>query len=362
MSLAIRRASLTEDRQQMVDLFVRNFDNDAPEEAYKRGFDWHWTLNPAGPGRTWLIYERSSNRVVGTTSVFPRIIHVDGKQVTAGQVMCFAVEASHRSLGPAVLLQRATLEPVDSGEFAFCYDCPPHDEGMSTFVRMGMQANCEIVRYALPLRSDEWLENKLGTGIWTKPVVAATNMFFAMRMARRPAPGLEISLFNGRFGDEFSHLDRMVSSSGMIRAGRSKEFLNWRYKDNPSQNETLADGTVTDFRTLVARRGGELVAFIVFLTESRSRVRILDLFGSELARAGRGLLEAMIEICRREQAQSLYGNAAPESELGVLLKSAGFRPRERNARVVAYEKPGGKNGKGLLPGLHWAFGQVELFL
>jgi len=356
MSLAIRRASLAEDRQQMLELFERCFGGN----NYDRRFDWHWTLNPAGMGWTWLIYEPGNHRVVGTTTVFPRLMYVDGNQVTAGQVMFFAVDAGHRSLGPAVMLQRATFGPVDSGDLAFCYDCPPHDEGMSTFDRIGMRPNCEMVRYALPLRSDEFFERRLGKRAWTKPLVVTANMLFEMRGRKRQISGLEICEFDERFGDEFSHLDRMVSKSGAIRANRSAEILNWRFRDDPACTEHLRDANKLRYQTLVARRGGELVAFIIFEWESNSRVLIVDLFGSRLADVGLSLLEATTEVCRSQSAQCLNVYCVPDSELSGLLRRTGFRQRERTARVVAYDGSNGRKGKHLTPGLSWAFSQVEL--
>ena len=357
MSLAVRRASLTRDRPLMLDLFQRHFGDN-----HERRFEWSWMLNPAGVGWTWLIYERGSDSAVGTTSLFPRQIYADGKQVRAGQVMFFAVDEGHRSLGPAVMLQRATFGPVDSGELDFCYDCPPHDEGMSTFFRLGMRPNCEMVRYALPLRSDEHFEKWLGKSLWAKPLIATTNLLLGMRVAQRRTRGLEISLFEQRFGDEFSHLDRKVSTSGVIRASRSAEILNWRLWDAPYHRRASQNGNIGRYRTPIARRAGELLAFIVLLRETESRVLIVDLFGDQLAEAGISLLEATIEVCRKENAQCLYAYCVPDSELSRLLEGTGFRRRERTARVVAYEKPYGRNGRHLAPGIRWAFSQVELFI
>lgn len=356
MSLAIRRACVTEDRQRMLELFQRYWGGD----NYRRRFDWFWMLNPAGVGWTWLIYERSNERVVGTTTLFPRLMCVDGRQLRAGQVMFFGLDASHRSLGPAVMLQRATFEPVDSGELAFCYDCPPHDQGMSTFVRIGMCPNCEMVRYAFPLRSDEYFEKRLGKRPWAKPLITTTNLFLGMRKPRRPAPGLEISLFDESFGDEFSHLDRIVSRTGVVRANRSAELLNYRFREDPEPTRRVKNGKKDRYRTLVARRAGELVAFLVFLWDSESRVSIKDLFGSRLADAAGPLLEAMIEVCRSERAQCVDACAVPDSEFSRILMQHGFRPRERAARVVAYENPNGQTSKHLAPDLRWAFSQVEL--
>lgn len=356
MGLAIRRASLTGDRQQMLELFQRYFGAD----DYSPRFQWHWTLNPAGAGWTWLVYEPSNSRVVGTATLFPRLMYVDGKPVRAGQVMFFGVDAGYRSLGPAVMLQRATFEPVDCGDLAFCYDCPPHDEGMSTFVRIGMRPNCEMVRYAFPLRSDEYFEKKLGKSLWSKPLIATTNLLLGMRNAKRRTLGLEISLFDERFGDEFSDLDSKVSGARVIRAVRSAEILNWRFRQNPDPTLRVRNGKRDSYRTLVARRAGELIAFLVFLWETDTRVVIEDIFGSQLAEAGGPLVEAMLDLCRRDHAQCVYGSSVPGSELSRLLQHSGFRPRERSARVVAYEKPNGRDGRHLVPGLRWAFSRVEL--
>jgi hypothetical protein len=258
------------------------------------------------------------------------------------------------------MLQRTTFEPVDCGELAFCYDCPPHDEGMSTFDRIGMSPNCEMVRYAFPLRSDEYFEKKVGKSVWSKPLIATTNLLLGMRMAKRRTPGLEISLFDGRFGDEFSCLDRTVSRCGMIRAVRSAEMLNWRFRENPEPTLRVKNGHKDTYRILVARSAGELVAFLVFLWEEESRVLVVDLFGTHLAEAAAPLLEAMVEVCRTENAQCVYAYSVPGGELSRILQQFGFRPRERTARVVAYEKSNGGTSQHLAPGLRWAFSQVEL--
>ncbi len=356
MKLSVRRVSLVNDREEMLELFDRNF-GDPP---YEQRYDWYNKLNPAGPAWTWFVYDSNHQSVVGTTTLFPRRMYVDGKELTVGQVMFFAVNADHRSLGPAVMLQRATFEPVDGGELAFCYDCPPHDEGMSTFVRLGMRPNCEMTRYVLPLRSDEYLGKRIGRGAWTKPLVSTANLLLRMRRSHPNPAGLEISSFEGAFGDEFSHLDRTVSSSGVIRTRRCAAVLNWLFRQFPLRPKRLANGDLEAYHVLAARRGGELLAFVSFFTEAEGFIAICDLFGSQLADVGRPLLDAVIEIGRRQKMQGVYGYCVEGSPLGQLLRRAGFRPRERAARVVAYEKQYGQIGSHLNSGLRWDFSQVEL--
>jgi hypothetical protein len=357
MSLAVRRVSLINDRQEMLDILERHFGSSQEER-----FDWRHTLNPAGESWAWFVYERDTNATVAMAAVFPRQLYIDGKLLVCGQVGEFAVEATHRSLGPAVLMQRTTFEPVNSGALAVCYDCPPHDQGMSTFVRLGMPANCEVTRYALPLRSDEFLEKRLGKGVWTQLLVRPANMVLRMRRTRRHASGLEIRKYDGRFSEEFSRLDRLVSTTGVVRACRSAEYLNWRFKDDPSGTTQMPCGNMGGYRLLEARRAGELVAFAIFFIQTDGVASVIDLFGVDLHQNGSSLLEAVIEVCRKENVSSVHGFSSESNELSALFRNAGFSARERLARVVAYEKPNGHRSRLLSPGLHWAFSQNEIML
>src|SRR5271166_2362552 len=99
MKLSVRRVSLVNDREEMLELLNRHF-----EPGQEKRFEWRHINNPAGEAWAWLLYD-GNMAAVGTVAVSPRRLYVDGRQVVCGQVGGFAVDASHRSLGPAVLLQ-----------------------------------------------------------------------------------------------------------------------------------------------------------------------------------------------------------------------------------------------------------------
>ena len=344
MRITVRPVSLTEDRQEMLELLKRNL-----PQLPQVGFDWRYMLNPAGPARSWFVYQQSERNAVAMASVIPRKMYVDGKEMVAGQVMHFVVDQRYRSLGPALLLQRATFDAVNSGELDFCYDCPPHDRGMSTFVRLGMRPSCQLTRYALLLRSDQYFARRIGNSLWTKPAVAMTNVFLGARRSHRPMPGVEIHPHETGFGEEFSVLDRRVSSVGVVRHRRSMEDLNYRYRENPE----------FEHRVLVARRSGELLAFAVFVVESDGIGCLVELFGRQLSEVGPPLLEALIDVCRREDIPAVCGYCSEGSELKSPFKASGFRPRETAARVVAYAKPDSAAHRLLGNGIRWSFSRVE---
>jgi len=349
MNLAVRRASLIDDRKEILGLLNRNF-----VSGQETRFEWRHLNHPAGPAWCWFVYDRDSKTTVATASVFPRQMFVDGKLLLCGQVGGFAVEVGYRSLGPAVLMQRTTFEPVDSGALALCYDTPPHDRGMSTFVRLGMQPNCEVIRFALPLRSDEYLQKRFGDAAWTKALVSTTNLLLRMKPRSRPAatvPGLEIDRFAERFDEEFDDLDRDLSTANIVRANRSAKDLNWSYRDNPC----------SQFQVLVARHAGELMGYLISVVYG-DRVAILDVFSRQLARVGRALVEALVEISCNQNRILVEGSCSDASELKSIFLESGFQARERAARVVAYERPNGHAAKLLAPDMAWAFSGFDLFV
>src|SRR5262245_51216017 len=146
---------------------------------HRRRFAWLYTQNPAGPARTWLVRERGSETPVGMASLFPRWVRLNGQTCLSGQVGDFAVDAGYRSLGPAVMLQRATFSAVDAGELTFCYDCPPHDKGMATFRRLGLGVSCRMFRYARLVKVDRIVRRSVRLG-----AAAASLSWLGNRMLR----------------------------------------------------------------------------------------------------------------------------------------------------------------------------------
>lgn len=343
----VRPVDHNSETQELLSILQANL----PNLPHARRFDWLYRGNPDGPAWSWFACEGTPDHVVGVTSLFPRSMWVGEQLNRCGQVGDFAISPSHRSLGPALLLQRATFCPVDREELAFCYDCPPHEAGMSTFRRLGIRSNCEIHRYALPLRVDRLMQQRLGAA--SAIPAAAANLLLRLHrrsFLRSGMSGLEVSDHNGAFGEEFSQLDASVKRTNAIRGRRTAALLNWRYREDP----------LHQYRVLTARRHGELIAFAIVSATSEV-VTIVDLFGTELHEVAIILLAAIVESLKGAQ-QSIDAYLAPGSELiGYLLK-LGFRLRSQSAQVVAYARPQSEMAGFLQGSPIWAFSQAELLV
>jgi hypothetical protein len=319
MSISVRPVNLDRDRDELLAMLQTNL----PALPHARRFEWLYRANPDGPAWSWFACQQ--DHVVGVTSVFPRSMWIGGQLKLCGQVGDFAIAATHRSLGPALMMQRATLQPVNEGALSFCYDCPPHEAGMATFRRLGFQPNVAIRRFALPLRIERQLSKRLG---FTPPVVTSLgNVLLRAQNRRRVTSDFDIAEHTGPFGDEFTHLDNSLKNTGSIRTRRSASHLNWRYREDPLQR----------YRVLTARRRGALTAFLIF-TNTKEDVTIVDLYGADLASAGLALLQAVPSYCE-SFCQSVEGFLSDQSDLVPLFLSTRFRPRPVAAQVVAYARP-----------------------
>jgi|NGEPerStandDraft_6_1074524.scaffolds.fasta_scaffold72157_2 hypothetical protein len=320
MKLSVRPVDFAADREQLLSVLQRNL-QDVPHEAR---LSWLYLDNPAGPARSWFLCEEDDN-VVGVTSLFPRAVWLDGNAAVCGQVGDFGVDLRCRSLGPAIMLQRATFEPVLRGALAFCYDCPPHERGMTMFHRLGLRENCRMHAYVKPLRTDRQLERWLGQTAGRITACAANPILRLASRSAKPSRGLEFGLQTAAFGPEFSALDKAVQLPGAIRNRRSAEDLNWRFGQNPLHR----------FQVLTARRDGELLAYLV-LSVIDEDAFIFDMFGRELSDIGPALLQSLTELLQGLPVQTLRALVAGDGSYPAILRQVGFSFRGAAVRVVAF--------------------------
>ena len=324
MAITIRQASLESDRQVIVDILTRNL----PQLPHARRFAWLYLNNPFGNGKAWLAFNDKTEAGVGVASVFPRMTYVCGDTVLGGQVGDFAIDSGSRSLGPAVLLQKATLTPVLEGEMAFCYDTPPDDRGMSTFKRMGITASGRMVRFAKPLRIDDRVEGLLKRGILTSGLSFVGNAVLELQdqLRRHSNKECAVGFEVGRFGQEFTHLNEETKEKYEIFGERTAEYLNWRYKDDP----------LNQYEIITARENGKLLAYTA-VKIGGSVAHIIDIFGQESFMDH--LLVFAAGFLREKGIATLQAIVLEGSPLAQIVRKAGFYFRDYSHWLVASGEP-----------------------
>lgn len=314
----MRPADLDADRDMMVETF-RRYLNSAYDQAR---FDWLYNANPYGRARAWIAEEKGTNTIVGVASAFPRVFYVEDKEIKGWILGDFCITDTHRSLGPALQLQRVCLrESVNDGA-AFCYDFPSQ-QMLAVYRRLGIASFGQMIRLVKPLRIDKKVKEFVKIPVVDQGLSFIGNSLLALADFRHSSNDpLSIGFHEGPCGDEFSGLAVRIGSQHGSAMKRTADYLNWRYRDCPLANYEL----------LAVRKEGRLEAYALFLQRAETGI-LVDLFGTNVSYI-RELLTVLITLLRK---RGIGGVDVSLSDthiyLPVLLK-LGFIRREISPFIV----------------------------
>ncbi len=320
----VRAGDVDADRPLAVEMFRRYLNPDYDGVR----FDWMYRRNPHGRGRLWIAADASDGSTAGVAGAFPRRMQVGQRETLAWVLGDFCVSDRHRSIGPALSLQRACLEPVAAGVVPFCYDFPG-PRMMAVYRRMGIGPFGEMVRFCRLLRLDGPVRRHVrGPAVLTRVVGTLGSMVLARRTLRTPVtPGLTVALHDGPCGDEFSAVaSRQVATSG-VRVQRSAEYLNWRYLENPFCRHEV----------MTARRAGTLVGYAVFHEQDGRTATVVDMLAPDAPTVG-DLVRGVAGLAWRRGLEAINVTLLGSHPWVRVLARAGFRAREASP-VVVYASP-----------------------
>jgi hypothetical protein len=333
--IRIQRVDPSVDGEAIRAVLSRNL----PDAARAERFAWLYEANPDGPALVWLAQD-AAGKPVGTSAAYPRRMHLDGSTVRALNLSDFAVDTAFRSLGPALQLLRATLEPVRSGEYAFSYDFP--SESMrALYRRMGGADLGRKERWVRPVDLRPIAKRKMGDGIVGSVVGAAGQAALRARDAFSGVPaGLEIVPLDGECGAEFDALDERLGSLRPVTGVRDAKYLNWRYGRG-------------GYTFLCARRGGDLEGFLVVGTGDPEVVPVLDLFAPGDNGVRRGLVAGAVEFARGHGAEALWMEVLADSGSAQAVQALGFVKRDDTEGPVPFAGPESPHGATLAEAGNW---------
>lgn len=317
MAIAVRPADLNADRELIIG-FLSNYLTPLSNAAR---FDWLYLRNPHGQARAWVAIDAVSGLAVGMAAAFPRRVRVDGTEKVVWILGDFCIHDQHRSLGPALLLQRACLAEVDAGGAEFCYDLPSASM-MAVYRRMHISPITRMIRLARPLRIDRKIQAFVKVPKLAQSLSTLGNFIIGLRCRNFKHPACRISLHAGRCGEEFSALPQQGGGQKGLCIERSSEYLNWRYLDNP----------LNHFELLTAHSADRLVGYAVFEGD-RDDPTLVDLFGIDDDVVA-WLVRATISIVWTRGAITLSAPMGEWHPSLPLMSRLGFQPRETSPVVV----------------------------
>jgi hypothetical protein len=310
MATQVRSADVNNDKREIVEFLERNHAVDSNPAR----FDWLYRNAPAGPARVWISSDSKSREMIGMAAAFPRQICLQGKVQEGWVLGDFCIASAHRSLGPALQLQRACLAGIESDGKSLFYDFPS-TAMVAVYRRLGMDPGETITRLAHPLR----LNRQVDALVKYKPVAnivsSLVNKGLALHDRKIRQSGGTITIVEGGCDEEFTQLADSVASKVGVCLQRSKEYLNWRYLQHPYRR----------YEILTMRNAGLLTSYAVVSEEGR-HLNLADVFGKQEYIAG--LIAAVISIARERKLDSVTTGIVTSHPWIGILEKVGFRRRE----------------------------------
>ena len=319
MNIVVQRCNL--DRE--ADLLITTLRRYLTPDSDRARFDWLYRSNPHGRAAAWLMRDTLIGEVIGAAAAFPRRVMINGRPARCWVLGDFCVSDRHRSLGPAVKLQRACLDVLSTDQGEFCCDFPSAAM-MAVYRRLAVSASLPLVRFAKPLRADRLVRRSLGNTVVGGIATRLANVVLCLRdWAGDGPPGLEFAVHKGPCGEEFTVFSAKAMPSHGVVAERTADYLTWRYLAHPR----------VSYEILTVRKKGALTGYVVF-TQQGEDASISDCVVNGDRHTTRALLHELVSLLRGRNAGLVNVPILEDHPLATILLELGFRPRESSPMVV----------------------------
>jgi hypothetical protein len=320
MNYTIAPADPTCDRDALQELWARNFPEASP--------DRHRWLYADGPAVGWLA-RTPEGRAVGATGVMHRKMKLFNETAPAGQAIDLNVDRDHRSVAPALALQRAAVATVGQNGRRLLYALP-NNQSEPVLRRMGYHVFGQLQRWAKPLRSEPFLRGRLRSPLVRKPVAKAIDSLLMLQSREmrsfRPR-GLHFRKTD-RFDARFNDLWHAAAPQFPVIGERTAAYLDWRWHWNPGMDHhvlTLCDedNRILAYAVYSRHEGSVYLDDFLFLSIEHLRV----------------LLAELLRQARRERADAVITVYLGSPDVESLLEQFGFWKRPGSWNALVYVDP-----------------------
>ncbi len=292
------------------------------EDRMRSKYDWFYLGCPWGVPAVELLRHEPSQSYVGVATAGPRRFVWRGRPLSAGVLVDLAVATDHRSLGPALTLQKALLA-TGHARFDLLYGFP-NPKAAPVFKRVGYASFGEIVRYVRVLRHRRHVEKVLPPRVPSLAAIPAGLLLDAVPVVRA-LPALRHLRFEWRRTVD-PRMDELWSSSDhgdVPIAIRDAAFLKWRFDDAPVAK--------TEYLLVSDRRDrSHLRAWFACEADEKGTLHVRDYWARDAASGiDRAPVDALVLAASLRGHESVSFTYAGPPERLAGFREAGFLERTK---------------------------------
>lgn len=221
----VELADAGRDRDTVLSIWHGNLGLD---EAMPAKYDWFYRACPDGEPLLLKLVHTDSATAVGTLAAGRRRMLWSGQPVVAGLLVDLTVDPAHRTLGPALKLQR-DMKSLAAPSMPLLY-LFPNAASAPVYQRAGYQQIGRIIRHARILRHGGYLAKHL-----PRPLAAlvGTCLDFVDRLRMRSKPDARRTRWSDTVVDEMDGLWTRSPHGERLLAIRDTTYLRWRFDACP---------------------------------------------------------------------------------------------------------------------------------
>jgi hypothetical protein len=311
---AVRAADLHEDRKRVLDVW-RGMVASQPEAKY----EWFYQRHPYRSPTLLILTHGCDNVCIGVAGLGTRKVCVQGFDATAGVLVDLMVQREHRTLYPALLLQKK-IQATALGQHRIVYGFPNRNAA-PIVRRLGYIKVGDLVRYSKVLRHAPFLERRGVAGHPSKALGAVADLVTLLyfRPYRAPRTSCRVS-WESTVDARFDALwQRARSFDGLIGV-RDAQFLSWRFLSQPGHRYLIF--------VMGAQDSVEIVAYAVCEDKGNS-LHVRDFLVDPACTGGvRLLFHLLSNEARAKGYENLSFAFLGPARVREELVAAGFMPRE----------------------------------
>ena len=220
---------------------------------YEAKFDWYYRNSPEGTPDVLFLRYGGDTEAVGVAAAGHRKMRFNGSTITTGVLVDFVVQPEHRTLFPALFLQKEMhrfalqTHPIIWGM--------PNPKATAIFSRAGYTCIGQMVRYVRVIRSASYLARYLPQ--WFSrligPMIDVTRR--GVKLFSRSSMRDFVSCWQDRPDARFNDLWQRSAAPNQLMGVRDEQYLTWRFSECPFHTHS--------FLTLVSTVDDQLVAYAV---------------------------------------------------------------------------------------------------
>lgn len=315
-------ADLTSERQNILDIWQGNI---GINKDLEKKYNWLYETNPGGKGVHFLLKHSDNHKPVGVAGIAKRKFFVDSKLVESGILSDMVVLKEHRTIFPAMLLQKY-IKKFCEKNFHFIYGFP-NKKAAPVFKRIGYKNIGNIARYAMVLRSKSYFEKNIQLKIVSSILAFFSDMGLGFRTPSLLFRNIKFLYqwdieFDNGLGDIWNRLDK----AKLVIGDHSNNYIKWRYFNLQQDNFKLF--------VIHNRRDKRLAGYMIFEIKNENTINVIDFLAVDI----KNTLETMWKCFMFESRRRGYSSISVEffgvAQISNILKRIGFKYRDERPVYV----------------------------